>query len=147
MLNIRPVITDVIPLELEVNQISTAGKTSQFIRCLGCQSVANASASACAACGRCLNCGIKRTEPILECPKCSTPLCDCCRRCFDCGESPDIDLTPCDCGHPNNKQALNELIERHGLSSQKPKSIALAATMIIILGIILLGVMAIAITS
>ena len=85
----------------------------QMIRCCGCQSIVSAQASACHNCGRCVNCGRQRSEPILACSNCKTPICECCGRCLNCNDAPVVKIGICECGHPDDPTKIKDLVDRH----------------------------------
>ena len=126
---------------------TTSGKLN-LIRCPGCECIVDVADPACSACGRCLNCGVKRIPPIVECAGCSVPLCECCQRCVSCGESPTSKLDPCDCGHPNNKKELSNLLKHNALTARKPPTDeSISSVLLIILVFVLVALMAVAIAT
>ena len=135
-------------LKLMATKLSTTSVKLNLIRCPGCECIVDVADPACSACGRCLNCGDKRIQPIVECASCSVPLCECCQRCVGCGESPSIQLAPCDCGHPNNKTELSNLLKHHAISARKPPTDKpISSVLLIILVFVLVTLIAVAIAT
>ena len=100
------------------SECTLLGVVLSLIRCPGCESTTTVTNSACYGCGRCLNCGRLRIEPIADCSKCSSILCKCCGRCLDCHDSPTIRLPICECGHPENKQQLEGLLKQFSVKNK-----------------------------
>jgi|GEM_PF-1052191 len=83
-----------------------------YIRCMGCEmAVFDPTRAVCPGCGRCPVCGKKRVKTEAEsCPECNLPYCDCCGRCPKCAQLRYSDIvTPCECGHPEDADLLEDL--------------------------------------
>lgn len=97
-----------------------------LIRCLGCEeAVFEPTRTACPGCGRCPVCGSRRAKKVKECPTCNVPYCSCCGRCPQCLKQRYSDIDPCECGHPNDKSKLEDLVRSHAVVGAERQPISL----------------------
>ncbi len=109
--------------------------SATFIYCPGCEAVVEYNRPVCPGCGHCIGCGRNRNGDVAttenapstknwvsawfgnssnerRCFKCNLPYCKCCGRCPKCLALQFSEITtPCECGHPNNQEILQSLLE------------------------------------
>ena len=98
-----------------------------LVICPGCDAHIDPKRSACPGCGRCPGCGIKHVKTEVKiCPNCNLPY----SKCFQCPQCLELRYSeiepPCEnCGHPNDKSKLEDLVRYHAVVGAERRPISL----------------------